>query len=109
MNEALNAVRQLVTWIFRISGEVWIWVISQINRLVALNWYALPWWKQIGLVLIAGAAGYCIYQVYKPIWDAITKLLGAFGNLLSVLTTTLPWIVLAGVAVLVGLKLLNLP
>ena len=108
MNQAVEALRQLVTWLFRIGMEGWIWTISQFGRLANLNWWALPWWKQVGLVLVAAGAGYCVYQVYKPVWESLTRLVGAFASFVSVMITSLPWIILAGIVVVVGLKVLNL-
>ena len=90
MNEAIRALQSAVSGVFRIGGEIWTWVIAQVGRLAQVNWLALPLWKQIAVILVAAGAGYCFYQVYKPIWNSFKQLLGAFGSFVSTLITTLP-------------------
>jgi hypothetical protein len=107
MNEAIRALQSAVSGVFRIGGEMWTWVIAQVARLVQANWLALPLWKQIAMILVAAGAGYCFYQVYKPIWSSFKQLLGAFGSFVSTLITTLPWIILGGLVIAVGLTFIR--
>jgi hypothetical protein len=108
MNEAIRALQSAVSGVFRIGGEIWTWVIAQVGRLAQVNWLTLPLWKQVAVLLVAAGAGYCFYQVYKPIWNSFKQLLGAFGSFVSTLITTLPWIILGGLVIAVGLTFIRL-
>lgn len=108
MNEAIRALQQVVSTIFRLGEHILNWVITQIGRYPQINWAGQPWWKIAVLVVAAGAAGYCFYQVYKPIWGAFRQLLQAFGGFIAALISAIPWIALGGLAIALGLMITRL-
>jgi hypothetical protein len=64
-------------------------------------------WKQVILVLIAGAIVYVLFRAGKELWDAGEKILAGFASLLVVLVKTLPLMLIAGLIAAGGLWVVN--
>lgn len=107
VDQLLQFVRQGLAAVFRFIEIVWRWSVEQI---LSVPWDALgdlPLWKQLLLVLTAGAVIYLLYRAIRELLEAGEKALAAFATLLGVLVKTLPPAILAGLAAAVGAWIVN--
>jgi hypothetical protein len=106
-NQLVQFVQQGVAAIFRFIQLVWTWSVDQVAKVLQTPWQSWPLWKQILLVLIAGAVIWVLYKVAMELLEVGERLLGAFATLLGVLVTTLPRVLMAGFIALGGAWVLN--
>jgi hypothetical protein len=107
IDQLLQFLRQGLAAIFRFIELIWRWSVEQI---LSVPWDALgnlPLWKQLLLVLTAGAVIYLLYRAIRELLEAGEKALSAFATLLSVLIKTLPPALLAGLAAAAGAWVVN--
>jgi hypothetical protein len=105
--QLLQLLQQGIAAIFRFVELVWSWTIGQVMRVAEVPWGAWPLWKQVILVLIAGAIVYVLFRAGKELWDAGEKILAGFASLLVVLVKTLPLMLIAGLIAAGGLWVVN--
>jgi len=96
-------LQQGIAAIFKFVGLIWNWTIEQVTAVAEVPWASWPLWKQIVLLLIAGAIAYVLFKVAKELWDAGEKILAGFASLLVVFVKTLPMMILAGLIAVGGL------
>jgi hypothetical protein len=106
-NQLVQFVQQGIAAIFRFVQLIWTWSVGQITKVVEAPWQNWPLWKQILLVLVAGAVIWALYKAAKELWEAGERTLGAFATLLGVLVKTLPRVLVAGIIALGGVWLVN--
>src|SRR5262245_51869395 len=106
-DQLLQFLQQGIAAIFRFVGLVWSWTIEQVTRVAEVPWGSWPLWKQVILLIIAGAIVYVLFKVGKELWDAGEKILAGFASLLVVLVKTLPMIIVAGLIAVGGLWVVN--
>jgi hypothetical protein len=106
-NQLVQFLQQGIAAIFRFVQLIWTWSVGQISKVVEAPWQNWPLWKQILLVLVAGAVIWALYKAAKELWEAGEKTLGAFATLLGVLVKTLPRVLVAGLIALGGVWLVN--
>jgi hypothetical protein len=106
-NQLLQFVQQGVAAIFKFIQLIWNWSVGQITTLMSVPWQDWPLWKQVLLVIIAGAVIYALYSVAMQLFEAGTRILTAFATLLIALVNTLPSVIVAGAIALGGVWILN--
>jgi hypothetical protein len=106
-NQLVQFLQQGIAAIFRFVQLIWTWSVGQISKVVEAPWQNWPLWKQILLVLVAGAVIWALYKAAKELWEAGERTLGAFATLLGVLVKTLPRVLVAGLIALGGVWLVN--
>ncbi len=107
LDQLLQFLRQGLSAVFRFIEVIWRWSVDQI---LSVPWGALgdlPLWKQLLLILTAGAVVYLLYKAIRELLEAGEKALSAFATLLSVLIKTLPPAILAGLAAAAGAWVVN--
>ena len=107
INQLLDFIRQGIAAVYRFIEIVWRWAADQI---LSVPWGALgelPLWKQLLLILVAGAVIYLLYRAIRELLDAGEKALVAIATLLTVLIKTLPPAILAGLAAAAGAYVIN--
>ncbi len=107
IDQLLRFLRQGIAAIFTFIDLIWRWSVQQI---MAVPWHelgALPLWKQLLLVLVAGTVVYLLYRAIRELLEAGEKALAAFATLLTVLIKTLPPALLAGLAAAAGAWVIN--
>jgi hypothetical protein len=87
-NQLVQFLQQGIAAIFRFVQLIWTWSVGQISKVVEAPWQNWPLWKQILLVLVAGAVIWALYKAAKELWEAGERTLGAFATLLGVLVKT---------------------
>ncbi len=107
LNQLVAVLQHGIAAIFRFVELIWTWSIEQVMRVTEVPWAAWPLWKQIVLVIIAGAIVYTLYKVGKELWEAGEKILAGFASLLVVMVKTLPLMIVAGLIAFGGLWLVN--
>jgi hypothetical protein len=107
LNQLLNFLQQGIAAIFNFIRSIWGWSDSQIRAVPWDNLGALPLWKIILLIIVAGVIIYLVYQALKELLEAGQKALAAFATLLSVFVQTLVPVLLAGIAAAVGAWVVN--
>jgi hypothetical protein len=106
-NQLVQFVQQGIAAIFRFVQLIWTWSVGQITKVVEAPWQSWPLWKQILLVLVAGAVIWALYKAVKELWESAERTLGAFASLLGALIKTLPRVLVAGLIALGGVWLVN--
>lgn len=107
IDQLLDFLRQGITAIFRFVETIWRWSVQQILDVPWSSLGDLPLWKQLLLVIIAGAVIYLLYRAARELLDAGEKALSAFATLLTVFVRTLPPMLLAGVVAAIGAWIVN--
>jgi len=107
LNQIVQFLQQGIAAIFRFVELIWTWSIDQVMRVTEVPWASWPLWKQVVLLIIAGAIVYTLYKVGKELWEAGEKILAGFASLLVVLVKTLPMMIVAGLIAFGGLWLVN--
>jgi hypothetical protein len=105
--QLIQLLQQGIAAIFRFVELVWSWTIGQVTRVAEVPWGSWPLWKQIILIIIAGAILYVLFRAGKELWDAGEKILAGFASLLVVFVKTLPLIIIAGLIAAGGLWIVN--
>lgn len=106
-NQLLQFLQQGISAVFKFVQLIWTWSVGQITKVVEAPWQSWPLWKQILLVLVAGAVIWALYKAAKELWEAGERTLGAFATLLGALVKTLPRVLVAGLIALGGVWLIN--
>jgi hypothetical protein len=106
-DQLIQFVQQGIAAIFRFVQLIWTWTVTQISQVVQAPWQSWPIWKQILLVLVAGAVVWALYRAAKELWEAGERTLAAFATLLGALVRTLPRVLIAGLIALGGVWVLN--
>ena len=70
-------------------------------------WQSWPLWKQMLLVLVVAGVAWVMYKAVKQLWESGERTLVAFAGLLGALIKTLPMVLVAGLIVLGGIRVLN--
>lgn len=107
LDQLLNFLRQGLAAIFRFVESIWRWTVEQI---MSVPWNALSeleLWKQLLLVIVAGAVIYLLYRAARELLEAGEKVLSAFAALLTVFVKTLPPILIAGLVAAGGAWVVN--
>jgi hypothetical protein len=107
LNQLLAFLQQGITAIFTFIRSIYGWSVAQIRGVPWDNLSALPIWKIVLLILLAGVIIYLLYQAIKELIEAGQKALAAFATLLSVFIQTLLPVLMAGVAAAVGAWIVN--
>lgn len=107
VNQLLQFLQQGIAAIFRFIRTIWEWSLAQMRGIPWENLGALPFWKIVLLVLVAGAIIYLAYKALRELLEAGQKALAAFATLLSVFIQTLVPILLAGIVAAVGAYIVN--
>jgi hypothetical protein len=107
LNQLLAFLQQGISAIFSFIRSIYGWSVSQIRGVPWDNLAALPIWKIVLLILLAGLIIYLLYQAIKELIEAGQKALAAFATLLSVFIQTLFPVLMAGIAAAVGAWIVN--
>jgi len=107
LNQLLNFLQQGITAIFSFIRSIWAWSSTQIQAVPWDNLSALPIWKIILLVVLAGVIVYLLYRALIELVEAGQRALQAFATLLAVFVQTLLPVLMAGVAAAVGAWVIN--
>jgi hypothetical protein len=102
LNQLLNFLQQGIAAIFNFIRSIWGWSDEQIRHVPWNNLSALPIWKIVLLLIVAGAIIYLVYKALKELLEAGQKALAAFATLLSVFVQTLVPVLMAGIVAAVG-------
>jgi hypothetical protein len=87
--------------------EVWAWSGDQIVIMTQAPWETWPLWKQLLLIIVAGAVIYALFLAAQQLWWATVNVLSAVATFVGTLIVTLPTIFLAGAIALAGLWIIN--
>ena len=107
LNQLLSFLQQGIAAIFNFIRSIWGWSEAQIRSVPWDHLSALPLWKIILLILVAGVIIYLAYKAIKELLEAGQKALAAFATLLSVFVQTLVPVLLAGITAAVGAWIVN--
>jgi len=107
LNQLVNFLQQGISAIFGFIRSIWSWSEAQIRAVPWGDLGALPLWKILLLILVAGVIIYLLYQSLRSLLDAAQKALAAFATLLSVFVQTLVPVLLAGITAAVGAWVVN--
>ncbi len=95
-------LQQGITAIFKFVDLVWQWSFGQMFEIFSSNWQALPVWKIAVLVVVVIAIVYVLYKGFFALWKAAEQLFRAFVELLMVLVSILPYVLIAGLIAAAG-------
>jgi hypothetical protein len=107
LNQLLAFLQQGIAAIFNFIRSIYGWSVSQIRGVPWDHLSALPIWKIVLLILLAGLIVYLLYKAIKELLEAGQKALAAFATLLSVFIQTLFPVLMAGVAAALGAWIVN--
>jgi hypothetical protein len=107
LNQLVSFLQQGISAIFGFIRSIWSWSEAQIRAVPWGDLSALPLWKIVLLILVAGVIIYLLYQALRSLLDAAQKALAAFATLLSVFVQTLVPVLLAGITAAVGAWVVN--
>ncbi|WP_088343205.1 MULTISPECIES: hypothetical protein [Rhodomicrobium] len=107
LDQLLNFLRSGLQFIFRFVESIWRWTIQQISSVPWSSLSELDLWKQLLLVIVAGAVIYLLYRAARELAEAGEKVLSAFAALLTVFVKTLPPILIAGLVAAGGAWVVN--
>jgi hypothetical protein len=96
-----------LAWVVGFIQAVWVWTGDQIVRMTAVPWESWPLWKQLVLVIVAGAVIYALYLAARQLWYSAVNVVYAVASFIGTLIVTLPTILLAGAIALAGLWVIN--
>jgi hypothetical protein len=106
-DQSLQFLADAISRVAGIIQAVWVWSSDQIVRMTQAPWETWPLWKQVALVIVAGAVIYTLFLAARQLWWAVLNLLSAVASFFGTLIVTLPTILLAGAIALGGLWLIN--
>ena len=106
-NQVLRFAQQGIATVFRFVELVWSWSLSQVTKVLNTPWQSWPLWKQMLLVLVVAGVAWVMYKAVKQLSEPGERTLVAFAGLLGALIKTLPMVLVAGLIVLGGIRVLN--
>lgn len=107
LNQLIAFLQQGIAAIFNFIRTIWAWSYDQIQAVPWENLGALPIWKIILLVLVAGVIVFLLFRAIRELIEAGQKALAAFATLLSVFIQTLLPVLIAGIAAAAGAWVIN--
>jgi hypothetical protein len=107
LNQLLAFLQQGIQAIFNFIRTIYAWTMDQVLAVPWNNLAALPIWKIILLVLVAGVIIYLLYRAIRELIEAGQKALAAFATLLSVFVQTLFPVLVAGITAAAGAWVIN--
>ena len=102
IDQIVNLLQQGITAIFRFIELVWQWSFGQMFSIFQSNWQALPVWKIAVLAICVIAIVYVLYRGFFQLWAAAEQIFKAFVDLLMVLISVLPYVLIAGLIAAAG-------
>ena len=105
VQKIVSTLQQWTGQFFGFLGESVSWVIQQIGRLLQLPFSSLSIWKWMVVVVTVAAVVYFLYNAVRKLWDSLVGLLKAFANTVYLFILSLPWFLLTGIAIVIGLWL----
>ncbi len=102
IEQIVNLLQQGITAIFKFVDLVWQWSFGQMFEIFSSNWQALPVWKIAVLVVVVIAIVYVLYKGFFALWKAAEQIFRAFVELLMVLVSILPYVLIAGLIAAAG-------
>jgi hypothetical protein len=102
IDQIVNLLQQGITAIFKFIELVWQWSFGQMFSIFQSNWQALPVWKIAILALCVIAIIYVLYRGFFQLWSAAEQIFKAFVELLMVLVSLLPYVLIAGLIAAAG-------
>jgi hypothetical protein len=96
-----------LAWMAQFIQACWAWTGDQIVRMTQAPWESWPLWKQILLIVVAGAVAYFLFIAARQLWWSALNVVSAVAGLIGTLIVTLPTILLAGAVALGGLWVIN--
>ena len=102
IDQIVNLLQQGIAAIFKFVDLVWQWSFGQMFEIFQSNWQALPVWKIAILAVVVIAIVYVLYRGFFALWKAAEQIFRAFVELLMVLISILPYVLIAGLIAAVG-------
>ncbi|MBN9246320.1 hypothetical protein [Hyphomicrobium sp.] len=102
IDQIVSLLQQGITAIFRFVELVWQWSFGQMLAIFQSDWQALPVWKIAVLALVVIAIVYVLYKGFFQLWAAAEQIFKAFVELLMVLVSILPYVLIAGLIAAAG-------
>jgi hypothetical protein len=102
IEQIVNLLQQGITAIFKFVDLVWQWSFGQMFEIFSSNWQALPVWKIVVLAIVVIAIVYVLYKGFFALWKAAEQIFRAFVELLMVLVSILPYVLIAGIIAAAG-------
>jgi hypothetical protein len=96
IDQIVNLLQQGITAIFRFIELVWQWSFGQMVTIFRSDWQSLPVWKIAVLAIAVLAIVYVLYRGFFQLWRAAEQIFRAFVDLLMVLISVLPYVLIAG-------------
>jgi len=96
IDQIVNLLRQGITAIFSFIELVWQWSFGQMVAIFRSDWQTLPAWKIAVLAVAVIAIVYVLYRGFFQLWHAAEQIFRAFVDLLMVLISVLPYVLIAG-------------
>ena len=106
-DQSVQVLADGLAWVAGSIQAVWMWTGDQVARMTEAPWESWPLWKQILLLLVAGAVIYLLFIAVRQLWRAALNVLSAVASFVGTLIVTLPTILLAGAVALAGLWIIN--
>jgi hypothetical protein len=97
IDQIVNLLQQGIAAIFKFVDLVWRWSFGQMFDIFQSNWQALPIWKIAILVAAVIAIIYVLYRGFFQLWKAAEQIFKAFVDLLMVIVSLLPYVLIAGI------------
>lgn len=102
VDQIINLLQQGINAIFKFVELVWQWSFGQMIAIFQSDWQALPVWKIVVLAIVVIAIIYVLYRGFFALWRAAEQIFRAFVELLMVLVSVLPFVLLAGLIAAAG-------
>ena len=102
IDQIVNLLQQGIAAIFKFVDLVWQWSFGQMFEIFQSNWQALPVWKIAILAVVVIAIVYVLYRGFFALWKAAEQIFRAFVELLMVLISILPYVLIAGLIAAAG-------
>ena len=102
IDQIVNLLQQGIAAIFKFVDLVWQWSFGQMFEIFQSNWQALPLWKIAILAVVVIAIVYVLYRGFFALWKAAEQIFRAFVELLMVLISILPYVLIAGLIAAAG-------
>ena len=102
IDQIVNLLQQGIAAIFKFVDLVWQWSFCQMFEIFQSNWQALPVWKIAILAVVVIAIVYVLSRGLFALWKAAEQIFRAFVELLMVLISILPYVLIAGLIAAAG-------
>jgi len=96
IEQIVSLLQQGIAAIFKFVELVWQWSFGQMFAIFQSNWQTLPVWKIAILAVVVVAIVYVLYRGFFQLWAAAEQIFKAFVELLMVLVSVLPYVLVAG-------------